>query len=109
MTVALNLIERELEEFYNLEQYDYMDMDIKFVPCENREGSYEMRSKTKAETLDEFFAKYKGAIRRVMVANKHVEFIDREKLAFHICRYNQERSRRLLFTVLQKYSNRWWD
>lgn len=109
MTITLNLIERELQEFYNLEQYDYMDTEVKFVPCEKREGSYEMKTKIKRDRLDEYFMKYKGAITRVMKANRGVEFIEKEKLAFHIARYNQARSRRLLFLILMEHSNRWWD
>ncbi len=109
MTATLNLIERELDEYYNLEQYDYMDTEIKFVPCKDREGSYEMKTKKKRDQLDDYFAKYKGAVRRVMKANRDVEFIEKEKLAFHIARYNQARSRRLLFLILMEHSNRWWD
>lgn len=109
MTVALNLIERELDEFYGLEQYNYMDTEIKFVPCEYREGSYEMKTKTKADRLDEYFIKYKGATRRIIKANRHIELPDREKLAFHVAKYNQARSRRLLFMILNEHSNRWWD
>ena len=109
MTVTLNLIERELEEFYNLEQYDYMEMDFKFVPCENREGSYEMKTKMKRDRLDEYFYKYKGAVTRIMRANRHVDFVGKEKLALHVAKYNQERSRRLLFLILKEHSNRWWD
>lgn len=109
MTVALNLIERELEEYYNLEHYDYMDVDIKFVPCLDHKDRYEMKSTTLHSNLEEYFRKYKAAVRRVLKASSSVEFGDSEKLAHYVSRYNQERNRRLLFTILEKYSNRWWD
>ena len=109
MTVTLNLIERELEEFYNLEQYDYMEMDFKFVPCENREGSYEMKTKVSRDRLDEYLYKYRGVVTRIMRANRNVDSISKEKLALHVARYNQARSRRLLFHILNTHSNRWWD
>ena len=109
MTVTLNLIERELQEYYNLEHYDYIDIDIKFVPYLDHKDRYEIKSTTLSSNLEEYFGKYKAAVQRVLRANNNVEFSDSEKLAFYVSRYNQERNRKLLFTILEKYSNRWWD
>ena len=109
MTVALNLIEREMQEYYNLEQYDYMDVDITFVPSTKHENSYEMERLLKGDSLEVYLTKYKGAVRRVMKINNTVEFADKEKLAFYVSRYNQSRSRKLLFKILDQYSDRWWE
>ncbi len=109
MTTALNLIERELDEHYALEQYSYMDVDIQFVQSDSRKDSYEMKSIMKSECIEEYLHKYPAAIRRVMKVNETVEFIDKEKLAFYVARYNQDRCRKLLYKVLERYSNRWWD
>jgi hypothetical protein len=86
-----------------------MNIDFTFVPCKHREGSYEIKIKTKTDMLDSYLTKYKGAVRRVLKANKKIEFTDKEKIAFYVSKYNQERSRKLLFNILEKYSNRWWD
>ena len=109
MTVALNLIEREKEEYYGLEHYDYMNLEVKFHLSKHKSDCYEMKRIIKSEQLDNYLTKYKGAVRRVLKANKKIEFTDKEKIAFYVSKYNQERSRKLLFNILEKYSNRWWD
>jgi len=108
MTVALNLIERELEEFYSLQKYDYMECDIKFIPIEGK-SNYEMVSKITKDNLDLYLHKYPSAIHRVMKKYPDRDFSNKETLAFYIGIYNQERCRNLLFEILKRYSNRWWD
>jgi len=109
MTLALNLIEREITEFYSLEKYSYMDVEINLDPCEDRKGYYEMKRKVKESHLDDYLQKYKGAARRVMKLHRDKELGDKETLSMLVGVYNQQRSRRLLFTILERHSNRWWD
>ena len=109
MTVVLNLIEREKEEYYNLEHYDYMDVQITFKPSKHRENSYELEQNIKSECLDDYLTKYKGAVRRVIKENHNLSISNKESLAFYVALYNQKRARKLLFNILEKYSNRWWD
>jgi hypothetical protein len=108
MTITLNLIERELEEFYGLQKYDYMEADFKFIPIEGK-SSYEMVRKITKNNLDIFLIKYPASIRRVMKKYPHKDFGDKETLAFYVGNYNQEKCRNLLFEILKRYSNRWWD
>ena len=109
MTVTLNLIERERDEYYNLEQYDYMDVSISFKPSKHRENSYEAEQTIQSECLDDYLAKYKGAVRRVMKKKRELSISNKETLAFHVALYNRERARKLLFNVLERYSIAWWD
>lgn len=109
MTVVLNLIEREHMDYYSLEQYDFKDNKIEFVECADRPGSFQIKSTTTWENLDAYLTKYKGAVRRVMKKYPKKEFSDKEKLSLCVARYNQERSRHLMFEILKRYSARWWD
>lgn len=109
MTVVLNLIEREHENYYALEKYDYEETDIKFVESPSHIGSYEMVEKVIKSNLDEYLHKYPAAIRRVMKRYPDNDFGDKKVLAFYVGMYNQERCRNLLFEILKRYSNRWWD
>lgn len=109
MTVALNLIEREITEFYSLEKYEYMDVVIDFEPCEDRSMNYEMKTKIKEVYLDDYLKKYKSSIRRVMKIHRDKELRDKETLSMFVGIYNQQKNRKLLFTILERYSNRWWD
>jgi hypothetical protein len=109
MTVVLNLIEREKEEYYGLEQYDYMDLQMIFKPSKHKENSYELERNIKSECLDNYLTKYKGAVRRVMKENHNLLISNKESLVFYVASYNQKRARKLLFNILEKYSNKWWD
>lgn len=109
MTVVLNLLEREHEEYYALEKYEYHESDISFVESSTRIGSYEVVEKITNCNLDEYLHKYPAAIRRVMKRYPEKDFVDKKTLALYVGSYNQERCRNLLFEILKRYSNRWWD
>ena len=106
MTVTLNLIEREIKEYYSLEYMSYMDSDIIFLPSVRH--TYKVEFKTNSETLDDYLNKYPNSVKIVKKKNPDVNF-NKETLAFYVSKYNQEKSRTLLFNILNQYSNRWWD
>lgn len=109
MTVVLNLIEREHEEYYSLEKYDYKESNIKFIDSETHPGSYEMLDELVWEELDTYLAKYPSSVRRVMKKYPDKDFINKETLSLYVGMYNQERCRNLIFEIMKRYSNRWWD
>lgn len=109
MTVVLNLIEREHEEFYALEKSDYIKSNIKFIEVEEKPGSYRMEEEVKWENIDGYLAKYPASVRRVKQQYADADFSNKGRLALYVGKYNQERCRNLLFEILKRYSNRWWD
>jgi hypothetical protein len=109
MTVVLNLIEREKEEYYSIEHYNYMDLQITFKPSKHREDSYEVERKIKSEHLEDYLNKYKNVVKKVIKLNKGLSFDNADQIASFIASYNQDRCRNLLFEILKRYSNRWWD
>lgn len=108
MTVVLNLIEREHEEYYGTEYLDYIKQDLVFTPIEGTNSS-SLDFDTKWENLDEYINKYPGTKYRVIRENKGVDFTDKKRLAMYIAQYRQHKCRNLLFEILKRYSNRWWD
>jgi hypothetical protein len=109
MTLVLNLLEREIHNYYALEMYDYMDSTIKFVPFEDSDNSYKMEKITISENLDDYLNKYRLSKRIVIRKNKGKDFTDKETLAFYIGEYNSKKCRNLLFEILKNKSNQWWD
>ena len=109
MTVVLNLIEREHEEYYALEKYDYTESNIKFIDSETHPGSYEMLDELVWEELDIYLTKYPSAVRKVKQQYPDKDFTDKETLSLYVGIYNQKRNRNLIFEILKRYSNRWWD
>lgn len=109
MTVVLNLIEREHENFYSLEKYDYKNSEIKFVEVEDNPKLYRLEEEVEWEALDSYLAKYPASVRKVKKLYPDRDFSDQNILALYVGQYNQERCRNLLFEILKRYSNRWWD
>lgn len=101
MTVALNLIEREHEEYYIMEKYDYVEMKDEILA-----DGY------KSEHLQDYINKYLGTYHRVIksidLSDKHLT-IDKDYIAFQIGIQRQEKCRRLLFRILEQKSRGWWD
>lgn len=115
MTVVLNLLEREHEEYYSIEYQDYIDEKMIFEDIPDRPGCKELRFETNSENLDEYLAKYPGAVRRVKQIYEHriygqrKNFSDKKTLAFFVAAYNQKRCRNLIFEILKNKSHEWWD
>ena len=101
MTVVLNLIEREHEEYYAMEKYEYVEMYDDIAKIEY-----------KSEHLQDYINKYSGVYRRVIksidLSDKHFS-INKDSIALEIGRQRQEKCRRLLFRILHEKSQRWWD
>jgi hypothetical protein len=101
MTVVLNLIERENEEYYVMEKYEYVEMHDDISKIEY-----------KSEHLQDYINKYSGVYHRVIksidISDKRLT-IDKDYIASEIGRQRQEKCRRLLFRILHEKSQRWWD
>ena len=101
MTILLNLIEREHEDYYNREKYEYVEMhdDVMAVGY-------------KTEHLQDYINKYPGIYRRAIksidILDKHLT-INKESIAMTMAAQRQEKCRRLIFKILQEKSQRWWD
>lgn len=109
MTVTLNLIERVKDDYYSMEQYNYQQLDSEFKNCEDRVSCYTIEYNLVSDTLNDYFTKYKGTVRRVCKERKYDMVVDKQKLAFNVAIHNQQRCRKLLFTILERYSDGWWD
>lgn len=110
MTVVLNLLERDHEEYYSMEYQDYIDEELIFTDVPDRPDIKELNFKTNSENLDEYLAKYPGAIRRIKQIYGHrKDFSDKKTLAFFVAGYNQKRCRNLIFEILKNKSHEWWD
>jgi hypothetical protein len=108
MTVVLNLIEREHEEYYGLEKYNYQKSNMEFILIDNSE-SFELNFNIEWEKLDDYLAKYPATIRKVKKQHPDKDFTDKHTLALYVGTYNQERCRNLIFEILKRYSAYWWD
>ena len=105
MTILLNLIELEHESFYELEKYDYCEINHIFSePDEN--GASTISSKLLKDNLDEYLSKYPSTVRKVKQLKPN---LDKEGLALFVGIYNQQKCRNLIFEILKQKSVNWWD
>lgn len=107
MTLALNLLERVKEEYYNLECMDYWDNDMLFDNIPNNSGHKLVDIVTKSERYDEFLSKYPSSVRAVI--KKHGEQEDKQRLCLMVSYYNHEKANKLLFRILEERLTYWWD
>lgn len=107
MTLCLNLIERETEEYYATEFSDYHVTNLEFIRPDEQECR-KVDIKIHSENYDEFLAKYPHTLR--IVLDKHPEAsTSKHHQAILVSSYNQVKCRNLLFEILKRKSANWWD
>ena len=104
MMLCVRLIEKVQDEWYGCEYFNYHKSDMRFIPSESHPGSYKMEMEILEENFDDYFKKYPLIYRMVPDLNA-----DKENIAFHIAKINEERAHKLLFKLLEQNIRRWWD
>ncbi len=104
MMLCIRLMDKVQHEWYGREYQDYYKSDMRFIPSESHPGSYEMEVEILEENFDDYFKKYPLIYRMVPDLNA-----DKENIAFHIAKINEERAHKLLFKILEQNIRRWWD
>jgi hypothetical protein len=107
MTLALNLLERVRESYYELECMDYWYDDISFEDVSNKPDSKSIEIKTTDERFDDYLNKYPSSVR--MVIKKHGVIEDKKTLCLEVSYYNHNKANKLLFRILEERLPYWWD
>lgn len=120
MYLCCNLIHHYLEETYGMEPGNYVDGKISFEKIPESEN-YLMKMEVFSETLDKYFEKNKLLKKKAEIfcakyphkekGNTEEEKIIHDKI--HLSRImgklKQDKSNNLLFKVLSKEFQNWWD
>ena len=107
MTLALNLLERVKEEYYNLECMDYWHSEMIFGEVPDKPELKSIDILTKSERYDEFLSKYPSSVRAVV--KEHGEQDDKQRLCLLVSYYNHNKANKLLFRILEERLAYWWD
>ena len=107
MTLALNLLERVKEEYYNLECMDYWHSEMIFGEVPDKRELKSIDILTKSERYDEFLSKYPSSVRAVV--KEHGEQDDKQRLCLLVSYYNHNKANKLLFRILEERLAYWWD
>lgn len=107
MTIVLNLLERVMDDFYQMECIDYWDSDIVFNEVPDNPNVKSIEFNVKSERYDEFLLKYPSSVRAVIKENGVQE--DKKTLCLLVSHYNHKKANKLLFRILQERLGYWWD
>ena len=107
MLLCARLIEIQQEESYDMEYSDYREI----------EWTDDLRIKIVSNNLEDYLAKYPRQYKRLLNGEittfghkPKQELIDNKEMASIIIAHeNQDRSRKLLFKLLERNIERWWD
>ena len=105
MLLCARLARIQQEDLYGFEYLDYFDEDTKFVPTDETEKWYMIESVTTRDELIDYFYKYRRQHKKLMYKGNK----DNKYTAMRIARNNQERSRKLLFKIMEENIEKWWD
>ena len=86
------------------EYRDTFEMKCEFVPTDETKQWFTMETEIVSENFIDYFAKYQRQYRLLDKTG-----LDKDEIARQIGYKNQERSRKLLFKILEENIERWWD
>jgi hypothetical protein len=113
MRLCVKLIKKVQEEDYTMEYMDYHKDRVWFTDCEDRPNSSLMNSEIVWEKFDDYFKKYPLIYKRVMngegVFSRKDREDDKQIIAMNIAHLNHDRARKLLFKIMEKNIEGWWD
>ena len=114
MLLCSRLIEIQEDELYTLEYMDYEETDHEWLPVEGRPGIKKLNITNINENYHAYFKKYPLQYKRVMLGEidrfkRPVSEKNSQLIAMEIAHENQERSRKLLFKLLNQHIEGWWD
>lgn len=108
MNTIVRLIDKFQSEHYLHEYYTYVDDEFTFVKIEGSDD-YEMKIKNLRDDLDEYFTKYPLLKNR---ATKHKIYQSNPssvRLAMAMGFVQHERAKRLIFELLNRHVDKWWE
>jgi hypothetical protein len=115
MMTCVRLIEKVRDGYYESEWTDYHESKYWFEDIEDNPGYSTWESEIKSENFDDYFKKYPLIYKRVL-NGEGVFSIDDEnsserkmRIAMNISHINHDRARVLLFKIMNKNIERWWD
>ena len=107
MTVTLNLLQLETEEYYQMEYSDYHICNLEYTRPDEQ-GCRKVDIKIHSENYGDYLAKYPSTLRKVI--KEHPESRNsKHHQCMLVSRYNQIKCRNLLFEILKQKSALWWD
>lgn len=107
--ICEKLIDRIQNEYYQAEYMDYVDMEYYLIPIKNTDKS-EYKTSIVENHLEKYFALYPKTKKKVLSDSKYKTYIPTDRgtaLAMGIERHLK--ARKLLFKIMERRIEAWWD
>jgi hypothetical protein len=108
MNLIVRLIDKFQDETYLHEYFDYVDEKIWFEKVEGA-GYYNMKSEILKDDLDEYFQKYPLLKKQAEQHRFYKQNPYRATLAISMGFIQHERAKRLIFELLNRHVDKWWE
>jgi hypothetical protein len=114
MMTCVCLVEKIQDEFYSGDYMNYHESRFNWLDVEEKPDCKQLEIEEISENYDEYFAKHKAAVRRVL-ANEKLQIFklngndDKQRLAMNLGHYNEKRAQDLLFKLINRNIRGWWD
>lgn len=108
MMTCVRLMEKVSDEYYQAEYMDYCKDNFEFVDSDEP-GYKQLEITPISENFDEYFLKRKTAYRYVVKNGGVFGNDDKKHTAMSMGYYQHEKARKILFTILERNIERWWD
>lgn len=111
MRTCVELINRIQNDYYGVEYLDYQESNHNFVESDIRDDDgdmmYEMKSELISENFDQYFKKYGSTYRKVI--KEYGDSLNKDSLALRVSNKNHQKAKKLLFNILEKHIESWWE
>lgn len=118
MMTCVRLIKKVKDEEYAGEYMDYHDSKYHWLDVPDRPDFKELEIEQRNEWFDEYFLKYPLEYKRVL-SDKTLQIFDisgdihsgevKQRIAMNISHNLQRRAKKILFKLLERNIDRWWD
>ena len=114
---TLKLMQLVNDEEYAMEYFDYEVVENYFVQLKDDKDYSTMKTDYISERYDEYFSKYPLTYNKVVYLDKGVfswkeddtNFEIKRIIAMNIAYLNQERARTILYKLIERNQQKWWD
>lgn len=108
MNICVKLIDKIQDNWYGTEYLEYEDSKFDFVPTDN--GLYELKTTISRDDKKSYIKKYPLYLRRLQKDKRFSNYLKGNTgICLGIGSLRHERAKKLLFTILEKKIENWWD
>jgi hypothetical protein len=114
MALTTRLIQRCQDDYYDLEYMDFHEWRLNWLDVDGRPDLKEMDIEDVSDNFDEYFKKYPIQYKKVLSgeinrSGREIGHGNRQLYAMEIAQENQDRCRKLLFKIMERNIEGWWD